>query len=267
MSERTVLVTGASSGIGRACALHFASRGCRVYGTSRSGKGEADGIHWLKVNVDDDASVTEAIDAIVKEAGGVDVVINNAGFAVAGSIEDTSIAEAKSQFETNVFGVLRVCRAVLPSMRARKTGLIVNISSLGGIFGMPFSGIYSASKFAVEGISEALRLETRAFGVKVVLVEPGDIRTNLPEARRAVAGSVGSPYERSFARVMELSKRDEDNAPDPLVVAELIGRIADMRSPKMRYTVGMFSQRVVYWLKRVLPVRLFTWVLSKAFET
>jgi NAD(P)-dependent dehydrogenase (short-subunit alcohol dehydrogenase family) len=266
VSERVVLITGASSGIGRACAVHFAARGLRVYGTSRTGRGDGSDVRWLEMNVDDDASVEGGVKRILDEAGHIDVVVNNAGFAIAGSVEDTSIDEAKRQFETNVFGVLRVCRAVLPGMRARKAGTIVNISSLGGVFGMPFSGIYSASKFAVEGLSEAMRLETQRFGVKVVLVEPGDIRTNLPEARRAVLASTGSPYEERFTRVMALSKRDEDRAPDPAIVATLVGRIASMKSPKMRYTVGMASQRIVYWLKRVLPVRLFTWVLAKAFE-
>lgn len=267
MSETVVLVTGASSGIGRACAERFVASGARVYGTSRSGKGEATGVHWLAMNVDDDASVESAVKKLVDEAGRIDVVVNNAGFAIAGAVEDTSIEEAKAQFETNVFGVLRVVRAVLPHMRAQKSGLVVNVSSLGGVFGMPFSGLYSASKFAIEGLSEALRLETQSFRVRVVLIEPGDIKTNLPEARRAVRGSEGSVYAKRFARVMELSKRDEDSAPDPSVVGALVVRIASKSNPKMRYTVGMFGQRIVYWLKRLLPVRLFTWVLSKAFET
>jgi len=265
-SPRVVLVTGASSGIGRACAEHLAAAGHRVYGTSRRGGGGQAGVKLLAMDVDDDASVASGIARLIAEEGRLDVVINNAGFAVAGAIEDTSLDEARAQLETNFFGVLRVCRAALPQMRAQKAGLIVNVSSLGGIFGMPFSGLYSASKFAVEGLSEALRLETRRFGVDVVLVEPGDMRTGLPAARRDVKAAAGSPYEPAFRNVMKLSKRDEDQAPEPKAVAVLIGRIVATRRPKLRYSVGMFSQRIVVWLKRLLPARLFEWILLKAFE-
>ncbi|HUJ61391.1 MAG TPA: SDR family NAD(P)-dependent oxidoreductase [Kofleriaceae bacterium] len=264
--ERVILVTGASSGIGRACAELLAARGHRVFGTSRKGGEGSSGVTMLAMDVDDDASVAAGVAKVVDLAGRLDVVVNNAGFAIAGAVEDTSVAEARAQFETNVFGVLRVCRAALPHMRAQRSGLIVNISSLGGIFGMPFSGLYSASKFAIEGLSEALALETRRFGVRVVVVEPGDMRTGLPDARRDVAAAAGSAYEPAFRNVMKLSKRDEDKAPDPALVARLVGKIVATGRPKLRYSVGMFSQRIVVWLKRLLPVRMFQWILLKAFE-
>ncbi len=265
-AEHVILVTGASSGIGRACAELLAARGHRVYGTSRRGGDDRAGVKMLAMDVDDDASVMRGVEKIIADEGRIDVVVNNAGFAIAGAVEDTSIEEARAQFETNVFGVLRVCRAALPHMRTQKAGLIVNVSSLGGIFGMPFSGLYSASKFAVEGLSEALALETRRFGVRVVLVEPGDMRTGLPEARRDVAAANGSAYEPAFRNVMKLSKRDEDKAPEPVAVARLVGRIVASKRPKLRYSVGMFSQRIVVWLKRLLPIRAFHWILLKAFE-
>jgi NAD(P)-dependent dehydrogenase (short-subunit alcohol dehydrogenase family) len=265
-TDRVILVTGASSGIGRACAELLAARGHHVYGTSRRGGEDRGGVKMLAMDVDSDESVASGVAKIVADEGRIDIVINNAGFAIAGAVEDTSIDEARAQFETNVFGVLRVCRATLPHMRAQKAGVIVNVSSLGGIFGMPFSGLYSASKFALEGLSEALALETKRFGVRVVLVEPGDMRTGLPEARRNVAASVGSVYEPAFRNVMKLSKRDEDKAPEPVAVARLVGLIVASKRPKLRYTVGMFSQRIVVWLKRLLPVRVFEWILLKAFE-
>ena len=244
----------------------LAASGHRVYGTSRRGGEDRAGVTMLAMNVDDDASIIAGVARIIADAGRLDVVINNAGYAIAGAIEDTSIEEARAQLDTNVLGVLRVCRASLPHMRAQSSGLIINISSLGGVFGMPFSGLYSASKFAVEGLSEALALETRRFGVRVVVIEPGDMRTGLPEARRDVAAAAGSAYEPAFRNVMKLSKRDEDKAPEPVAVARLVGKIVAARKPKLRYTVGMFSQRIVVWLKRLLPIRVFQWILRKAFE-
>ncbi len=261
-----ILVTGASSGIGRACAELLAASGHVVYGTSRRGGDQRAGVEMLAMNVDDDAQVANGVAKIIADHGRIDVVINNAGYAIAGAVEDTSIDEARAQFETNVFGVLRVCRAALPHMRAQHGGLIVNISSLGGIFGMPFSGLYSASKFAIEGLSEALRLETSVSGVRVVLVEPGDMKTGLPEARRDVAAAVGSAYEPAFRNMMKLSKADEDKAPEPVAVARLVGAIVASKRPKLRYAVGMFSQRIVVWLKRMLPGRVFEWILLKAFQ-
>src|SRR5262245_54772812 len=164
--RKVVLVTGASSGIGRAVATHLASCGPRVFGTSRHPAAEAsDGIEWVAMDVDDDASVERGVASVLQRAGRLDAVVNNAGWALMGPVEETSIDEARAQMETNFFGVLRVCRAVLPVLRRQGGGHIVNVSSLGGVFGMPFSGIYSASKFALEGLSESLRFETRRHGI------------------------------------------------------------------------------------------------------
>src|SRR5262249_245829 len=137
----------------------------------------------------DDDSVTAGVRSVVEKAGRIDAVVNNAGWGLMGAVEDTAIDEAKAQLETNFFGVLRVCRAVLPHMRRQGGGHVVNISSLGGIVGLPFSGLYSASKFALEGVSESLRLETWRFGVRVVLIEPGDFRSNFTQARRMTKAS------------------------------------------------------------------------------
>jgi NAD(P)-dependent dehydrogenase (short-subunit alcohol dehydrogenase family) len=207
MSMKVVLVTGASSGIGQAIARRLAARGWRVFGTSRNQASDFDGIDMLPMDVDDDDSVARTVAAIVEKTGRLDAVVNNAGWALMGPIEDTPIAEARAQMETNFFGVLRVRRAVLPVMREQRAGHIVNISSLGGIFGMPFSGIYSASKFAVEGLSESLRLETHRFGVRVVLIEPGDARSQLrcAAARRNRSGT-RAPIRR-FSTAFRPSKR------------------------------------------------------------
>jgi NAD(P)-dependent dehydrogenase (short-subunit alcohol dehydrogenase family) len=265
MSMKVVLVTGASSGIGQAIARRLAARGWRVFGTSRNQASDFDGIDMLPVDVDNDDSVARAVAAIVEKTGRLDAVVNNAGWALMGPIEDTPIAEARAQMETNFFGVLRVCRAVLPVMREQRAGHILNISSLGGIFGMPFSGIYSASKFAVEGLSESLRLETRRFGVRVVLIEPGDTRSQLPLRRRtAKSGRHASAYREIFDRFQAKQAQDEAKAPPPDEVAALAERILRNPRPAMRYTVGMWDQRMVLPLKRWLPYRWFERILGVA---
>jgi NAD(P)-dependent dehydrogenase (short-subunit alcohol dehydrogenase family) len=217
------------------------------------------------MDVDDDGSVDQAVAQILASAGRLDAVVNNAGWALAGAVEDTSVAEAQAQFDTNVFGVLRVCRAVVPAMREQGGGHIVNISSLGGAFGMPFSGIYSASKFAVEGLSEALRFETRKQGIRVVLVEPGDMATRLPEMRRTVAAAGhGSAYHAAFERTKVQQAKDEAKAPSPQRVARAVAKALRDPNPRLRYAVAMPSQRMVLPLKRLLPYRWFETVVGAA---
>ena len=185
-------------------------------------------------------------------------MINNAGTAVMGSVEDTSMAEAHAQLETNFFGVLRVCRAVLPIMRAQGSGHLINISSLAGVLGLPFSGLYSASKFALEGMSESLRHETRPFGIKVVLIEPGDFQSDLPATRHtAEAAASNGAYQAAFARFRAQQEKDEAGAPTPEPIARLVERILADPSPRLRYSIGMLGQRIVVPLKRLLPQRLF----------
>jgi NAD(P)-dependent dehydrogenase (short-subunit alcohol dehydrogenase family) len=267
--KRVVLITGASSGIGKACAAHLAARGYRVFGTRRTVlEPEAESsIEMLSMNLDDEPSVNAAIKTLLANSGRIDAVINNAGFALMGAVEDTSIEEAKAQMETNFFGVLRVCRAVLPTMRQQRSGHILNISSLAGVIGLPFNGLYSASKFALEGMTESLRLETRKYGIHVVLIEPGDFRTGLPAARRTSSGSqTNDAYSSAFARFKVAQDKDESNAPSPEPIAYLVEKILSSRSPRLRYTVGMAGQRIVSPLKRLLPQRLFEWALRQALN-
>ncbi len=258
-SGKVVLVTGASSGIGQACARHLAACGYRVFGAQRRVAAERDGgVEMLTMDVTDDESVRRGVATVLERAGRIDAVLNNAGNAVAGAIEDTAIEEARAQLETNFFGVLRVCRAVLPHMRERGGGYVINVSSLAGVLGLPFNGLYSASKFALEGMTESLRLETRRFGIRVVLVEPGDFKSNLPTARRVAEDALRNPaYRDAFDRFKAQQDRDEGGAPTPEPVARLVARILETPNPRLRYTVGMMSQRVVSPLKRLLPQRLF----------
>jgi NAD(P)-dependent dehydrogenase (short-subunit alcohol dehydrogenase family) len=266
--QKVVLITGASAGIGKYCAEHLVKCGYRVFGTSRRAAASMPtmqaALEMIQMDVDDDRSVNEGVQAVLRNAGRLDSVINNAGWGLMGAIEDTSVEEAKAQLETNFFGVLRVCRAVLPIMRQQGNGYIVNISSLAGIVGLPFSGLYSASKFALEGMSESLRLETRRFGIRVVLVEPGDFRTNFPMARRLTqASSANSAYRDALEKARVAQERDELHGPSPEPIAYLIDRILRKQNPRARYSIGLWSQRIVVPCKRYLPQRLFEWLLCR----
>ncbi len=262
MSSRVVLITGASSGLGRVCAEHLAALGHRVYGTSRGasfpGPDAPDaGPSLIPMDVRDDASVRAAVDFVLARHGRLDVLVNNAGVGLAGSVEDTTPDEARDLFETNLFGAHRVCRAVLPTLREQRAGLIVNISSLGGLVTIPFQGFYSASKFALESMSEALRMEARPFGVRVTLLEPGDFKTNFT-ANRAFAAQAGdgSVYEERCRRAVAVMEHDEQGGADPMALARLVAALLEKRTPRPRYPLGMFFQKLLVGLKRFLPAGL-----------
>jgi len=270
-NQRVVLVIGASSGIGRACALELARRGNRVYGASRRDPAdladERTSIEKVRMDVDDDASVRAGVRSILEAEGHIDALINCAGFGFGGALEDTSDEELRAILETNVLGTLRTCRAVLPSMRARGGGTIVNVSSIGGRIALPFQGHYSATKFAVEGLSESLRMEAHPFGVRVVLIEPGDFATGFTDARKTVRDGEGDgPYAKAFARALAVVEKDERGGASPASIGRLVARILDARSPRLRYTVGPLFQRFAVRAKSILPSRFFEWGLRKYYH-
>lgn len=263
-STKVVLVTGASSGIGQSVSGHLCRKGFRVYGTSRRAKtGKLKGAPghpvMLNMDVDSDASVAKAIEMVHGKEGRLDVVINNAGFGLAGPVEETAVEEAARQLETNFFGTLRVCRAVLPLMRRAGGGCIINISSLAGLIAIPFQAFYSASKYAVEGFSEALRMEVRPFGIKVVLIEPGDTKSGFTANRLVAvnAGTDSSPYRENLCRSLEVMEKDEQNGPSPEALSRLVEKVIRSRNPRLRYVVAPLSQRGALILKKILPQRLF----------
>lgn len=273
--KKVVLVTGASSGIGKCCAEYLSQRGFRVYGTSRRQdltdsqrrSSNESLFQMIQMDVTDESSVNKGIDYIMTRESSIDVVVNNAGSAIIGSLEDTTIEEVKSQFETNFFGTLRVCRAVLPVMRQQRSGHIISISSIGGLVGLPFQSAYSASKFALEGAMEALRLEMRPFGIQVVLVEPGDIKTEITQHRQKAKHSTRNPaYRDTFQRVVQLVESGERNGPKPEHVAKRIKKVIKMDSPSLRYTAGKISQRIAVPLKKILPFSLFEFFITHNFQ-
>jgi NAD(P)-dependent dehydrogenase (short-subunit alcohol dehydrogenase family) len=255
MTGKVVLITGASAGIGRACAERLTKSGYSVIGASR--RYEA-GSPWptISMDVDDDDSVNNGVERVIAEHGGLDAVVTCAGWGLAGAIEQTSMVDAKAQLETNFFGTVRVVRAALPSLRARR-GRVIVISSIGGLIGLPFSGYYSASKFALEGWAETLAWEIKPFGVEVTLVEPGNFRTDFTRSRREVEVTGDDPYASARRKAISTMERDERKGPDPSGVAVVVDKVLTSSRPPRRITVGPAGERIGPWAKRLLPARVF----------
>jgi NAD(P)-dependent dehydrogenase (short-subunit alcohol dehydrogenase family) len=260
--RQVVLVTGASSGIGEAVSRDLAQRGHDVVGVSRRGEAPA-GVHAARMDVDDDESVRAGIADLLAEHGRLDVVVNAAGYGLSGPVETTTLAEARSQVETNFWGTVRVTREALPALRAAESGLIVNVSSLAGVFALPFQAYYTASKFALEGWSEALAYEVAPFGVDVTLVQPGNISSDFADGRREAADSGDEPYGDAYRGAIEIMVRDERDAVGSGVVAETVAGVVAARRPPRRVTSGSRGERSTVLLRRVLPGRAFEWLGRK----
>lgn len=272
-----VLITGCRSGIGLACAVAAAQAGHTVYAGLRDLRTRASLDHAagalpitpLQLDVTSEADRRGAIARILEEQGRVDALVNNAGIGVGGFLEQLTSEEIRQVYEVNVFGALELCRAVLPAMRARGGGAIVNISSMSGRMALAGNGLYSSSKFALEGLSEALRLEVRAFGVRVVLVEPGAYRTDIMTRNRRVSRGAlvpGGPYSELAARLDAMWKRTvERQARDPREVAERVVALLQAPDPPLRHPVGP-DAHLRAWALRLLPDRLIERALNAALR-
>ena len=267
MVKKVMLVTGASSGIGKACAEYFSEKSWCVYGSSRSIKNsDSYKFHSLTMDVKEDQSVKEGIKCILKNEGRIDVVINCAGTGIIGAFEDTAIEEAKSQFETNFFGVHRVCKEVIPVMRGQSSGFLIMISSLAGLSSYPFLGFYSASKFALEGISEAIRMELKPFGIEVVLIEPGTFHTNLSvNSVRTKDSLTRTTYKKRLENALNMTAKAEAKAPDLIIIPRLIDKIMNKRiAPRLRYKTGLLSEKFGMIIKKLIPYKLYEYIMMKA---
>jgi len=254
------LVTGASSGIGQATAELLAARGFRVFGTSRAPDQVARSFAWLAMDVRSDASVDAAVRSLLEQAGRIDVLVNNAGYAQGGAIEETSVDEVRAQLDTNLLGVILVLQAVLPSMRRQGSGRIVNVGSVIGRVAPPYLGVYAASKFALEGLTEALREEVRPFGVDVSLVEPAYVRTNF--ASQVPATPIAA-YAAAREAALRVIGAGVERGMDPEVVAKAILRAITTRS-RLRHVVGSQATGLLL-LHRLLPERIFDHVRRRVF--
>lgn len=254
MSAKTILVTGASSGIGAAVVTRLAADGHRVIGTARTaGPRNPDGTPMLELDVTSDDSVRACVARFIELAGRIDVLINNAGYLQSGAIEEVTLDQARAQFETNYFGVVRMVKAVLPMMRTQQGGLIATTSSLAGLVPLPFWGHYNASKWAVEALMETLRYELKPWNIHVAMVEPGAIKTPFYAAPRSASMSAYAPWSTPFFDTM---KGFETKAPGPDVVAALYSRIVRSHKPSLRNTVTT-EAKLFPFLRWILPPGMF----------
>ena len=257
--SKVILLTGATSGFGKTASSMLAASGHKVFGTGRTvceGLRE-DGVWMLRMDVTDVESVRRAVDAVMQMAGRIDVLINNAGAGIGGALELATQEEKHWQMDTNFMGMTNVCSAVLPHMRGRGRGRIINISSIAGVVAVPYQGFYSASKFAIEGYSQALAVEVRRFGIDVCVVEPGDFRTGFTSSRRVSEATLSHPdYAGSFRRTLTGIEKDETHGSSPEKLGRVICRLVEKRRPGFRTLTGSLPQTMFARVSRILPGRL-----------
>ncbi len=261
-----ILITGISSGFGKAMAERLTSDGHKVYGTHRRDVPQIPGVTYIKADASDDAQVEAAVSRVVEAEGRIDVFINNAGMGVGGPLEFSSLDDARKQMDVNWMGMVRFLHSVIPVMRRQREGKIICISSIGGLIGLPYQGLYSASKFAIEGYCQALRLEVKEFGIKVVVIEPGDFSTGFTATRSTVANPEAFEVYKSYAKSMASIEHDETSGLKPDVLAAKILEIVRKKNPKYNYIVATFLQRLSVLAKTILPPRMFAWVLSLYYK-
>ena len=262
MAKRIALVTGGTSGIGRETALSLKKKGYTVYEMSRRAEGTK-GIHHLRADVTNVGQVNAAVKEVLSKEGRIDLLVNNAGFGISGAIEFTEPEEAKKQFDVNFFGVVNVTKAVLPSMRERGRGVIVNLGSMASPIAIPFQAYYSASKAAIQSYSMALLNEVRPYGIKVVCILPGDIATGFTAAReKSIAGD--DVYGGRISKSVAVMEHDEQNGISPKTVGKFIAKRAAKRDPKPLYVIGA-QYRVFLLLSRILPTRFAYYIVGKLY--
>ncbi len=263
-----VLITGGSSGIGKSIGTFLKDKGYIVYGTSRNPEKfkSFEPFALLQLDVADVYSIETAVRHIEQKHGRLDILINNAGAGIMGAVEEVPHAEILKNFTTNYFGPIHVTKAVLPLMRKQGHGLIINITSIAGYMGLPYRGIYSASKAALEVTTEAWRMELKGFNIKMANVAPGDFATNIAAGRYHAPVREGSPYEKSYGNTLELINEHVDEGSDPQEMAKAVYRIINTKNPKIHYKVGAFMQKFSIVLKRILPDKTYEKLLMNHYK-
>jgi short-subunit dehydrogenase len=265
--SKVVLITGGSSGIGKSIGEFLQTQGFTIYGTSRNPENYKGSVFsLLALDVTKPETIASCIAKILEKESKIDVLINNAGAGITGPIEEIPEAEIKRNFETNLFGPINVIKAVLPSMRAQKSGLIINITSIAGYMGLPYRGVYSASKGALELITEAFRMETKAFNIHICNLAPGDFATNIAAGRYHAPVLEHSPYKLSYGNTLKTMDDHVDAGGNPYEVAVAILKIINSKNPKIHYKVGAFMQKFSIVLKRLLPDNWYEKLLMKHYK-
>ena len=261
-----ILITGITSGFGRAMAARLCADGHRVYGTHRRETDRIPGVTYIKADVCDSGSIQSAVSQVLDAEGHIDVFISNAGMGIGGPLEFTSMADAERQMDTNFIGMVRALKCVIPGMRQRGSGQIICFSSIAGRMGLPYQGMYSASKFAIEGYCESLRLELRGSGVHVTVIEPGDFATAFTASRSKVSREEAALAYPAYPKAMESAENDERTGLKPEYLAARISRIVTKTHPANRYVIATFVQKMSIVLKTILPPKLFDRILASYYR-
>ena len=267
MTSKVILITGASSGIGKSIASFLSKKGFKVYGTSRNPKNiEQVNFELIALDVLKVDTINSTVNYILKKEGRLDILINNAGMGITGPIEDTSTEEMKKVFDTNFFGPIEVMKAVLPTMRKQTSGLIINVTSIAGYMGLPFRGIYSSTKGALEIVTEATSMEVKSFNIDVVNVAPGDFATNIASGRYHTPVFDNSAYKKKYQENLELMDSHVNSGMDSIEMAKVVYKIINTKKPKLHYKVGDFMQKFSIVLKRILPDRIYEKLLMNHYK-
>jgi NAD(P)-dependent dehydrogenase (short-subunit alcohol dehydrogenase family) len=261
-----VFITGISSGFGLETAKLLSEEGHTVYGTVRRSVEPLPKVHYVQLDVRDRDAVKKTVDEIVEKEGRIDVLVNNAGMGIGGPLEFAIEEEIRLQMDTNFMGLVHCVDAVLPHMRKQGSGKIIALSSIGGLMGLPFQGFYSASKFAIEGYCEALRLETQSFGIKVVVLRPGDFSTGFTGSRKKVSNEEALQAYPIYKAAIEKVEHDETGGLKPAVLAQKISQIIRRKNPRNGYVVASFEQKLSVLLKRILPAKWFDRILGAYYR-
>lgn len=270
--KKVVLITGASAGMGKETVKLLLESGYIVYGAARRIEMMEDirkqGAKILKMDMADEVSLEAGVDQIIKDEGRIDVLVNNAGFGSYGSVEDVPLSDAKYQLEINLFGLARLTQLVLPHMRGQRSGKIVNVTSIGGRIATPLGGWYHASKYAVEGLSDSLRLEVKQFGIDVILIEPGGIKTEwggiATESMQKISGTTA--YRQQVESAMKITKKANENNAEPIIIARLIKKAITVNKPKARYAAGYMAGMMLL-MKKWLSDRMFDHIILSQFKS
>lgn len=265
--SKVVLITGASSGIGKAIATFLVAKGCKVYGTSRNPKHTAEfSFELIALDVLKIDTIASAVAFVIKKEGRLDVLVNNAGMGITGPIEDTPTDEMRAVFNTNLFGAIDVMKGVLPQMRKQNSGTIINVTSIAGYMGLPYRGVYSATKGALEIITEATSMEIKNFNINLVNIAPGDFSTNIAAGRYHTPVFANSAYKNNYQANLDLMNSHVDDGMDPLEMAKAVFKIIHTKKPKIHYKVGGFMEKFSIVLKRILPDRLYEKILMQHYK-
>jgi NAD(P)-dependent dehydrogenase (short-subunit alcohol dehydrogenase family) len=266
--KKIILITGISSGFGKQTAELLAAKGNTVYGTVRNDAKVSPAVNCLNLDLTKNDSVRQAVQTVLQKEGRIDILINNAGMHTGGPVETSPVENIKLQMDTNFLGMVNLIREVLPIMRKQGGGTIINFSSIGGLMGLPFQSFYSAAKFAIEGFSEALRMEVKQFKIRIVLINPGDFHTNNSANRRNFLAPTGvnDPYQKQFEKTLAVIEKDEADGWEPVVLARKIVKIVESKNPRQRYIIASFEQKLAVGLKYMLPGKLFRKILEDHYK-